>query len=393
MTERGRRSQIYDLRRLSTIADRAWHVASSTFNSDNSKGQAWICCILTGLSAIGCCWIWLAYRCAPTLSQSNVILGILICASVGFGLTFRKNSAAKLDSARLVSGCVILFAVGAICHSLIDPFRDLHASPESPRTQIRSSVASFSWPEATIELVAVAVDWYGSMSPLWWRPDGTPINTRSWSIDPDYIPHLVDGEQQRVFVIHVQSKSHQPRMIDCEFDGDSAAERQFSVAGPQGHSAEWIGLSKKLKRQQRTTRLRLWIAAGPYFSIPSLDKQDQFTQFGINLSEISCSGVQDHEGHAAIVVSGFRESTVRSVEFRIRAVNQSGQWHECLGSPAPSHSDAFSSRIFEFMELKSSEVAQFVLECRPIYCVEFQNIALSADQGTSVTAVNILDLP
>lgn len=235
-------------------------------------------------------------------------------------------------------------------------------------------------PGATVDLAGVSLDWYGSMNVSTWRSNGQSVIQRDWTIDTNYTPQLAERMLPRRFAIRVRGNPPPPRVLSAIIDGRPAVFRDTMIRSRDSKPGEWIALSQVFDDSQWTTTVRILLATGEFHCpLPGdVSRKDGLSGEGrFEDAKYSTGELVDRAGHATVAVH-WTTAGSQQYEYRVRALDRRRQWYvsSSAGTLQGATTVVQASDVREFPGLESSEISEIVVERRPAYWVEFNDVAL-----------------
>jgi hypothetical protein len=299
----------------------------------------------------------------------------------------------------------ILILIGLFLMILVG---GINASAPNPRNQQASSVESESATgpvielpdKSTIQLVALSVGPRGTNS--WWSPNGKPLSDMNWTETASTVTDWPTSPQEtgsygdyRVLQAVVAVKGGNPpaELLDPFFDGQVGYNTKFRLERNGRDLAGWQGFQKTFPKDATTARLGFTVAAGPFQteSAGTVAHFNEHSMVGELCGEkFNLGKLTQREHNAAITLSlttQFEPDGSPKYRHRVRVDTSDGK--TVVGGIVEGQStDALVSEVWEFDGVSPKQVKAVHFELRPIYRVEFRNVALWPGMETQVEAVS-----
>jgi hypothetical protein len=247
---------------------------------------------------------------------------------------------------------------------------------------------------------ASEIDWF-------WNPDGTPSEENiGWSFGPGRLSSTRDAslEYRGIVARWGGPDANHVRLMGWQIDENrhGSADGQFPVT-PKGESAEnWIGLMQGFPSDKKSATIRFALASGPYTDGPKPDflwSSSDITPYG----SFSIGEIFDHNGNAAVTLT----HNLKDCDYRLHIIIDTSPkpesairgliWEWKQESRRDERYQAVYGRMvgggafnqtFEFPGVPAQEamtrLPRIHFEVRPVRWLEFQNVALNAEEQTRV---------
>lgn len=304
-------------------------------------------------------WVWLARPALPVLADWTFKAMVPVALSLSIVLAQQGKHAVSRSTA---------FAMLAIWFGgmIAQQWRVPRPVAATAVTVDRGRVVTV--PHGTVELAGIALDWYASMSPVWWHADGGHVRVRDWSIDQDYVPELVDHYRQRMFVVRARGDGPAARVLGFRIEGSEAPVRTLAVTSEDARAGEWLGVSTMFPHGQQSTSLSVQVATGPFTVAAPLADSSNGGRVSIEGAEVTWRPIVDDQGRGAVTVTWQDPAGVRtSIEYRLQARGADSEWKIAATGDGERH-------IFEGM--KASDVNEVRFEWRRAHWCTFRDVPL-----------------
>jgi serine/threonine protein kinase/signal peptidase I len=255
--------------------------------------------------------------------------------------------------------------------------------------------------KSTVRLVALYMTQSGTNT--WWLPNGRPI-AANWEeknmIKTRSKTSVEGGGGWRVVqaVVAVAGDNPPPELLDeyMTFEGMEGrvkwnANRDFQLEAKGRDLAGWTGYSKMFPDDVTIANMAFTVAAGPFQSESAgeVTHFDEHSMVGVLCGKkFNIGKLTKRQRNAAITLSLLYEADgLPMYRWRLRVDTTDGRTkvgHIVEGQSGPS----LLSEVWEFDGIPPEQVKAVHFELRPIYRVEFRNVALHPKMETQVEVLS-----